>query len=89
MPSTSPRAIEFVAKHYRGARWPQPVRMKTVGDVSTLSGVSVRTFHHYDELGLLSPSERSEASNRLYASADLERPQEIFVWRALGVPLAG
>ncbi len=62
--------------------------MKTVGEVSELSGVTVRALHHYDELGLLSPSERSDAGYRLYSRADLERLQEILGWRALGFELA-
>lgn len=57
--------------------------MKTVGEVAELAGVTVRTLHHYDELGLLSPSERSEAGYRLYAYADLARLQEILIWRQL------
>jgi MerR family transcriptional regulator, thiopeptide resistance regulator len=61
--------------------------MKTVGEVSALSGVTIRTLHHYDEIGLLSPSERSDAGYRLYAAADLERLQEILGWRALGFSL--
>ncbi len=51
--------------------------MQTVGEVSTLSGLLVRMLHHNDELGLLLPSERSEASDRLYASADVERLRAI------------
>jgi MerR family transcriptional regulator, thiopeptide resistance regulator len=50
--------------------------------------VTVRTLHHYDEIGLLSPGGRSEAGYRLYARADLERLREILVWRALGFSLA-
>lgn len=62
--------------------------VKTVGEVSELSGVTVRTLHHYDEIGLLSPSGRSEAGYRLYSRADLQRLQEILGWRALGFELA-
>jgi DNA-binding transcriptional MerR regulator len=62
--------------------------MKTVGEVSALSGVTVRALHHYDEIGLLSPSERSDAGYRLYSRTDLERLQEILGWRALGFELA-
>ena len=51
-----------------------------------LTGVTVRTLHHYDELGLLSPSGRSEAGYRLYSHADLARLREILIWRALGFP---
>ncbi|MEA2493763.1 MAG: MerR family transcriptional regulator, thiopeptide resistance regulator [Thermoleophilaceae bacterium] len=62
--------------------------MKTVKQVAELSGVTVRTLHHYDEIGLLRPSERSEAGYRLYSRADLDRLQEILGWRELEFPLA-
>jgi DNA-binding transcriptional MerR regulator len=62
--------------------------MRTVGEVAELAGVSVRTLHHYDELGLVVPSDRSEAGYRLYDHADLERLQEVLTLRALEVPLA-
>ena len=47
----------------------------TVSEVARLSGVTVRTLHHYDEIGLLEPSGRTEAGYRLYDRADLERLQ--------------
>ncbi len=47
--------------------------MSTVGEVSEMTGVTVRTLHHYDEIGLLAPSGRSEAGYRLYGYADLAR----------------
>ncbi len=62
--------------------------MRTVGEVSELAGVTVRALHHYDELGVLSPSARSDAGYRLYSHEDLLRLQEILVWRALGFSLA-
>lgn len=61
--------------------------MRTVKQVSELARVTIRTLHHYDELGLLIPSGRSEAGYRLYDHADLERLQEILVWRRLGFSL--
>src|ERR1700756_5050875 len=61
--------------------------MKTVGEVSALAGITVRTLHHYDERGLLSPSGRTESGYRLYSERDLERLQEILGWRALGFSL--
>ena len=61
--------------------------MHTVGELSSIAGVSVRTLHHYDEIGLLGPSGRSDAGYRLYSYADLERLQEILVWRQLGFAL--
>ena len=50
--------------------------------------MTVRTLHHYDELGLLAPSERSESGYRLYSYDDLARLQEILIWRQLGFSLA-
>lgn len=61
--------------------------MHTVGSVSTLAGVSVRTLHHYDEIGLLSPSARSDAGYRLYSHVDLERLQQVLFFRELGFAL--
>ena len=61
--------------------------MRTVGQVAALTGVTVRTLHHYDELSLLSPSSYSDAGYRLYSYEDLMRLQEILVWRALGFSL--
>jgi DNA-binding transcriptional MerR regulator len=62
--------------------------MRTVGEVAKLAGVTVRTLHHYDEIGLLSPGVRSDAAYRLYSYEDLIRLQEILVWRQLGFSLA-
>jgi DNA-binding transcriptional MerR regulator len=59
-----------------------------VGEVAELARVTVRALHHYDELGLLSPSGRSEAGYRLYSYTDLTRLQEILIWRRLGFSLA-
>ena len=47
--------------------------MRTVSEAARLTGVTVRTLHHYDELGLLRPSDRSEAGYRLYSYDDLVR----------------
>lgn len=51
----------------------------TVGQVADVFGVTVRTLHHYDEIGLLTPSERSRAGYRLYTDEDLTRLQQIVV----------
>jgi len=58
-----------------------------VGEVARLAHVSVRTLHHYDEVGLLQPSARSEAGYRLYAPSDLERLQHVLLYRELGFSL--
>jgi MerR family transcriptional regulator, thiopeptide resistance regulator len=60
----------------------------TVGAAARLARVSVRTLHHYDEIGLLHPSERSAAGYRRYGAADLERLQLILFYRELGFGLA-
>ena len=59
----------------------------TVGAVARLSGVTVRTLHHYDEIGLLTPRERSDAGYRRYADADLDRLQRVLFYRELGLGL--
>jgi DNA-binding transcriptional MerR regulator len=59
----------------------------TVGVVAKLAGVSVRTLHHYDEIGLLTPSGRSYAGYRTYNNADLARLQLVLLYRELGFPL--
>lgn len=59
----------------------------SVGAVAKLVGVSVRTLHHYDAIGLLSPQGRSRAGYRLYGRAELERLQQILSYRELGFEL--
>ncbi|WP_097188538.1 MerR family transcriptional regulator [Ornithinimicrobium cerasi] len=59
----------------------------TVGQVADHLGVTVRTLHHYDEIGLVVPSARSRAGYRLYTEADLLRLQHVVVYRRLGLPL--
>ncbi|MEE1671984.1 MerR family transcriptional regulator [Streptomyces sp. NPDC003631] len=59
----------------------------SVGQVSAFAGVTVRTLHHYDKAGLLSPSGRSHAGYRLYSEADLVRLQQILFYRELGFSL--
>jgi DNA-binding transcriptional MerR regulator len=59
----------------------------SVGQVAGFAGVTVRTLHHYDEIGLLSPGGRSHAGHRRYDDADLDRLQQILFYRELGFPL--
>ncbi|MBV7695973.1 MerR family transcriptional regulator [Streptomyces sp. TRM70350] len=59
----------------------------SVGQVAGYAGVTVRTLHHYDDIGLLVPSERSHAGHRRYSDADLDRLQQILFYRELGFPL--
>lgn len=61
--------------------------MKTVKEVSRITGVSVRTLHHYDAIGLLKPTAVTEAGYRLYDDAALKRMQSILLFRELQFPL--
>lgn len=61
--------------------------MKTVKDMSEISGVSIRTLRYYDEIGLLKPTELSDAGYRLYDNKALERLQEILFFKELELPL--
>ena len=63
------------------------MKAMTVKQVSKLTGVSVRTLQYYDDIGLLSPSERTEAGYRLYEEAQLATLQEILLFRELEFPL--
>ncbi|MCB7304444.1 MerR family transcriptional regulator [Bariatricus massiliensis] len=61
--------------------------MKTVKEVSHLTGISVRTLHYYDEIGLLKPTRISEAGYRLYDDKALEELQQILFFREFDMPL--
>lgn len=59
----------------------------TVGRVAELAGVSVRTLHHYDRIGLVRPSARTPAGYRAYRAGDMERLREVLAYRRLGFGL--
>lgn len=61
--------------------------MRTVKDVSKLTGISVRTLHYYDEIGLLKPTSCSATGYRLYDDKALERLQQILFFREFDMPL--
>lgn len=61
--------------------------MMTVKEVSGITGISKRTLHYYDEIGLLKPADKSEAGYRLYDNKALEKLQQILFFRELGIPL--
>jgi DNA-binding transcriptional MerR regulator len=58
-----------------------------VGELARAAGVTVRALHHYDSLGLLVPSERTQSRHRLYSAADVERLYRLLALRAVGLPL--
>ena len=60
----------------------------SVKQLAKLAGVSVRTLHHYDEIGLLKPAIRTEAKYRYYTKEDLVRLQQIMFYKELDIPLA-
>ena len=59
----------------------------TVGEVARLAGVTVRTLHHYDKIGLVVPADRTESDYRLYGAGDIDRLQEVLFYRELGFAL--
>ncbi len=59
----------------------------TVGRVAELTGVTVRTLHHYDEIGLVHPSARTAAGYRAYSTGDVERLRDVLAYRRLGFGL--
>lgn len=58
-----------------------------VGELARRSGMTVRTLHHYDEIGLLSPSTRTPSGHRLYGPTEIRRLQQIASLRQIGLPL--
>lgn len=69
-----------VATRMSRTRW-------SVGEVARLAGISVRTLHHYDEIGLVPPSERTAGGHRQYVASDLERLRAVLAWRELDFSL--
>src|SRR5215211_1168400 len=61
--------------------------MWKIGELARRTGLTVRTLHHYDAIGLLSPAERSEGGHRVYGDADVRRLYRIVSLRSLGFPL--
>ncbi len=61
--------------------------MMTVKEISDISGISIRTLHYYDEIGLLKPTVRNEAGYRFYDDEALETLQQILLFREFDIPL--
>ncbi|OYO26759.1 MerR family transcriptional regulator [Janthinobacterium sp. PC23-8] len=59
-----------------------------IGELARLTGLTVRTLHHYDNIGLLSPSARTQAGYRLYQRGDMDRLHRIMALRRFGLSLA-
>lgn len=61
--------------------------MRTIKEISDLTGISVRTLHYYDEIGLLKPTKKSDAGYRLYDDKALETLQQVLFFREFDIPL--
>jgi DNA-binding transcriptional MerR regulator len=59
-----------------------------IGELAARAGLTVRTLHHYDEIGLLGATERSDSGHRLYGNSDILRLYRIMALARLGIPLA-
>src|SRR5688572_11231614 len=64
-----------------------PEQALKVGELARRTGLTIRTLHHYDEIGLLRPSLHTEAGHRLYTARDIARLQQIVSLRQLGFSL--
>ena len=62
-------------------------RSYRIGELARVAGVTVRALHHYDSLGLLTPSQRTSGGHRLYDAADVERLYRLLALRDIGLPL--
>lgn len=61
----------------------------TVGDVSKVLNISIRTLHYYDEIGLVKPASVRDNKHRVYSRDDIKRLQEIIIFKAIGMSLKG
>lgn len=61
--------------------------MRTVKEISNITGISIRTLHYYDEIGLLKPTDKSDVGYRLYDDKALEQLQQILFFREFDIPL--
>lgn len=66
---------------------PPGIQLLKIGELARRTGLTVRALHHYDEIGLLQPSQRSESGYRLYNARDVARLMQILSLRQLGLPL--
>ena len=63
------------------------VKAYTVSQVARMAGITIRTLHHYDQIGILKPADRTEAGYRLYGEPELLRLQQILFFKELELPL--
>src|SRR5262245_40217907 len=85
--SLAPNATSGLIIHpSRQRRWMTMLKLK-VGELAQRTGLTVRTLHHYDEIGLLSPSQRSPSGHRMYGEREVVRLQQIVSLRQLGFSL--
>ena len=58
-----------------------------IKELAKLAGISIRTLHYYDQIGLLSPSKRSEGNYRIYIESDVDMLQQILFFKEAGLKL--
>jgi DNA-binding transcriptional MerR regulator len=63
------------------------MKLFKIGEVAKKAGISVRTLHHYDDIGLLKPSDASDSGHRLYNASDIERLQQVISLKSMGMSL--
>src|SRR4051812_39648003 len=63
------------------------MKLLRVGEIARAAGITVRSLHHYDEIGLLRPAVAGESGHRLYNQKDVERLQQIVSLKSLGLSL--
>ena len=85
MTLTQRQGLSWSRGHTQEAK--RRMRSWKIGELARATGLTVRTLHHYDSLGLLRPSERSPAGYRLYGAEDVVRLQKIVSLRRLGFSL--
>lgn len=83
-PPVSPRPS---SRSTRQSEPNRPVDSWKVGELARRTGLTVRALHHYDEIGLLTPSGRTPAGHRIYTRADVVRLQQVQSLRLMGLPL--
>src|SRR5690625_3987143 len=69
-----------MAQHEQRRRW-------RIGEIAAATGLTVRTLHHYEAIGLVVPATRSPAGHRLYGPAEVDRLYRVSMWRMLGLSL--
>src|SRR5699024_926678 len=80
-------ALPILMLYHHNCRGEVTMAKMTVKEVADLAGISVRTLHYYDDIGLLVPDEITDSGYRLYSDENLETLQQILFFKELDFPL--